>query len=291
MFPPSTTQSGDASIRATDNDAATARLSATQKQYLHDPFVKFLVPRAHLLPPRPPLINVGTYVRSAGIDTLPRHCQIVSLGSGSDTRFWRIAAQITTKKAMAIRRHKELISSLGDSSRVSLAQGGTALHSQRYHLLPADLRLPPSEVLEPMFSSSIEAAAQSSILDPSLPTLLLFECVLAYISPSASSRLLDWFIKFIQRSPTGVLGCVVYEMFVTSRFLNVGFTAARSLTLKEIRRAYIETSELERISKLEFLDEIEELDLILVHYAMSWELFLETSSTTWGAWGLTRKRE
>jgi [phosphatase 2A protein]-leucine-carboxy methyltransferase len=31
-----------------------------------------------------------------------------------------------------------------------------------------------------------------------------------------------------------------------SRFLNVGFTAARALTLKGIRRAYIETSELER---------------------------------------------
>lgn len=104
MFPPSATQSKDASIRATDNDAATARLSAAQKQYLDDPYVKYLVTRAHLLPPRPPLINVGTYVRSTGIDTLVdqwlqnsaaagQRCQIVSLGSGSDTRFWRIAAR------------------------------------------------------------------------------------------------------------------------------------------------------------------------------------------------------
>ena len=104
MFPPSATKSRDASIRATDNDAATARLSAVQKQYLDDPFVKHLVPRAHLVPPRPPLINVGTYIRSAGIDALVdqwlqnsatsgQRCQIVSLGSGSDTRFWRIAAR------------------------------------------------------------------------------------------------------------------------------------------------------------------------------------------------------
>jgi [phosphatase 2A protein]-leucine-carboxy methyltransferase len=93
-----------------------------------------------------------------------------------------------------------------------VAQGGTTLHSQKYHLLPADLRLPPSEILEPLLSSPIDPV-QGSILDPSLPTLLLFECVLAYISPSASSQLLDWFIKFIQSSPTGVLGCVVYEMF------------------------------------------------------------------------------
>ena len=93
-----------------------------------------------------------------------------------------------------------------------VAKGGTALHSQKYHLLPADLRLPPSEILEPMLFSPIEPTADS-ILDPSLPTLLLFECVLAYIFPSASSQLLDWFIKFIKNSPTGVLGCVVYEMF------------------------------------------------------------------------------
>lgn len=103
MFPPSKSgQDTDASIRLTDTDAALARLSAVQKGYLQDPFVKHLVPRAHLQPPRPPLINVGTYVRSSAIDKLVegwlllaehdnQKCQIVSLGAGSDTRFWRIA--------------------------------------------------------------------------------------------------------------------------------------------------------------------------------------------------------
>lgn len=104
MFPPSRAQANDAPIRSTDNDAAIARLSAVQKGYLSDPFIKYLVPRAHLVSPRPPLINIGTYVRSAAIDALVdqwielsakggRRCQIVSLGSGSDTRFWRIAAR------------------------------------------------------------------------------------------------------------------------------------------------------------------------------------------------------
>lgn len=104
MLPPSRAQAGDAPIRSTDNDAAVARLSAVQKGYLTDPYVKFLVPRSHLISPRPPLINIGTYVRSAGIDALVdqwlelsakagQRCQILSLGSGSDTRFWRIAAR------------------------------------------------------------------------------------------------------------------------------------------------------------------------------------------------------
>jgi len=92
----------DAPIRATDNDAAIARLSAVQRGYLTDPFIAVLVSRAHLQQPRPPLINIGTYLRARGIDHLldgwfrlsgERQVQIVSLGAGSDTRFWRLAVR------------------------------------------------------------------------------------------------------------------------------------------------------------------------------------------------------
>jgi len=97
-------QDPDAPIRQTDSDAVAARLSAVRKNYLDDPFVKCLVPRAQFQQPRPPLINIGTYVRTKGIDDLieewlsraeetGRQCQIVSLGAGSDTRFWRIAVR------------------------------------------------------------------------------------------------------------------------------------------------------------------------------------------------------
>lgn len=103
MFPPQARSTDDSAIRETDNDAALARLSAVQKRYLEDPYIRFLVPRAHLAPPRSPLINIGTYVRSSALDALihqwiqcsertGQECQIVSLGAGSDTRFWRIMA-------------------------------------------------------------------------------------------------------------------------------------------------------------------------------------------------------
>jgi O-methyltransferase involved in polyketide biosynthesis len=93
----------DAPIRSTDNDAAIARLSAVQKGYLVDRYIAPLVPRAHLHQPRSPLINIGTYLRARGIDDLlenwfrltgERKVQIVSLGAGSDTRFWRLAVGI-----------------------------------------------------------------------------------------------------------------------------------------------------------------------------------------------------
>lgn len=100
----------DAPVRATDNDAALARLSAVQKRYLTDPFITALVPRAHFQQPRPPLINNGTYLRAQGIDELVESwmrtalqsadggqaegkVQIVSLGAGSDTRFWRLTVR------------------------------------------------------------------------------------------------------------------------------------------------------------------------------------------------------
>lgn len=99
----------DAPVRATDNDAALARLSAVQKHYLADPYISALVPRAHFQQPRPPLINIGTYLRAQGIDELvenwmktagemadtdeEKKVQIVSLGAGSDTRFWRLAVR------------------------------------------------------------------------------------------------------------------------------------------------------------------------------------------------------
>ena len=114
MFPPrqldfsasrSEPHDSDAPIRATYNDATVARLSATQKRYLEDPYIAALVPRPYTQQPRPPLINIGTYLRGRGIDELVEQwlqlastagdgkVQIVSLGAGSDTRFWRLAVR------------------------------------------------------------------------------------------------------------------------------------------------------------------------------------------------------
>ncbi|KAF5393277.1 hypothetical protein D9757_000448 [Collybiopsis confluens] len=337
MLPPSH-QGGDAPIRLTDNDAALAKLSAVRLGYLSDPFIKHFVPRASFQPSRPPLINIGTFVRTVTIDDLVeqwiklsnkegKRCQIVSLGAGSDTRFWRLATgpqndglstyievdfpENTMKKAMAIKKSKDLSVILGSPIDVKL--GGTALSSPRYQLFPADLRQDPNISLK-----SLTTAPPP--LNPSLPTLLIFECVLVYMQPEESNCLLQWFQSYF--ASTGVLGTIVYEMFglgdsfgrvmvsnlkarnvslpgadpfpsyqsLPSRFLNLGYTTARALTLKEIRRSYVEPEELDRISKLEMLDEIEELDLVLEHYAITWGLSLTSSSMgTWSEWGLVKR--
>lgn len=333
----------DASIRATDNDAAVARLSAVQKGYLVDSFIAPLVPRAHLQQHRPPLINIGTYLRSRGIDDLldawfrlagGRKVQIVSLGAGSDTRFWRLAsgthagqlhkyieldfAEITSRKAMSIRKNKVLSAALGSPDTVSVGGGGTTLRSPVYNLFPVDLRTPPGVSLEPLLGSGDEP-----LLSPSLPTLLLFECVLAYMTPSSSNALIQWFVDYFGSPGGGLLGAVVYEMFkledsfgrvmltnlksrgvtlpgaeahpdiasLSRRFLDRGFTSARALTLREIRSAYIGPEERQRLSQLEMLDEVEELELVLDHYAISWGVRFPENWPREGrdVWGLVRK--
>jgi [phosphatase 2A protein]-leucine-carboxy methyltransferase len=109
------------------------------------------------------------------------------------------------------------------------ARGGTALHSPVYHLLPADLRLPPQGTLSALLSSPVSDPIDSSpsksrpLISTTLPTLLLFECVLVYMSPSASSALIQWFVDYFSGSSSSagtssndgcaILGGIVYEMF------------------------------------------------------------------------------
>lgn len=60
-------------------------------------------------------------------------------------------------------------------------KGGTSLRSPFYQLLPLDLRTSDLPTL------------LSSVLDPTLPTLLLAECVMVYLPPETNDSILNWF--------------------------------------------------------------------------------------------------
>jgi len=236
---------------------------------------------------------------------------------------------------MAIRKSKDLSTILGDTK---LVNGGTSLHAHVYNLLSADLRLPPSETLATLLTSpsSINHSNPPSsrpdpLLSPSLPTLLLFECVLVYMAPEASSSLIQWFVDYFANNnqKDAILGGIVYEMFglgdpfgrvmlnnlksrnvllpgaepypyessLPNRFLDHKFTTARALTLRDIRKSYIHPADSKRTSKLEMLDEVEELNLVLQHYAITWGVKLpkaedgSSMSAKWIEWGLEPSTE
>ena len=95
---------------------------------------------------------------------------------------------------------------------MSVENGGTTLHSAKYHLLPVDLRTPPPESIAPLLTSaSPSPSKEGPLLSPNLPTLLLFECVLVYVSSEASTALIQWFVDYFASS--SIVGTVVYEMF------------------------------------------------------------------------------
>ena len=109
-------RTGDDAIRSTDEDASASRASSVSLGYLQDPFASLFVRRVQR---RPPLINVGTFLRTWALDTLVARfldtvvgaglrAQIVSLGAGTDTRFFRLATADAAAQALALARYVEI---------------------------------------------------------------------------------------------------------------------------------------------------------------------------------------
>lgn len=85
-----------------------------------------------------------------------------------------------------------------------------------YNLLPVDLRTPPATSLAPLLTAAGGGKDDDGLLlSPTLPTLLLFECVLAYMTPTTSNALIRWFVDYFAAAgaAAGPLGGAVYEMF------------------------------------------------------------------------------
>ncbi len=80
----------------------------------------------------------------------------------------------------------------------TISQGGTSLSSNIYHLLPVDLRHDPSDSLPKHLLP---------LLDTSLPTLFLAECVFCYMQPEQSRSILRWFGERFD-----MCAGVIYEM-------------------------------------------------------------------------------
>ncbi|KAF3942194.1 hypothetical protein ABW19_dt0209577 [Dactylella cylindrospora] len=233
----------DRTVQQTDVDALVSRCSAVNTGYLSDPYAELFLEPAAPRDRRYPLINRGTYIRTTGIDKLVEKFlskpsrgmkQIISLGAGSDTRFFRIASsalsssdpqpllyhefdfpQVTIRKLQAIRRHKELSSIISrfaklnsqtpddpslDSIQIDMRTG--SLHSPNFHIHPIDLR-----TLKP-------GVPLLTTVDPNLPTLFISECCLIYLLPTEADDIFKWITSsFGQPSETqsNGVGIILYE--------------------------------------------------------------------------------
>ncbi|KAJ7397394.1 Leucine carboxyl methyltransferase 1 [Pitangus sulphuratus] len=237
-------------------------------------------PRALLNPPREP----GYYARVHGVSYLIKaflkrtecNCQIVNLGAGMDTLFWRLKGMPPVTGSVV--GYNE--AALPDSH---------SLDSSRYSIVGADLR----------FSSDLEEKLKKHNLDVHLPTLLVAECVLVYMTPQQSANLLKWaastfpvamFINYEQVNMTDRFGQIMIENLQRRQCNLAGVEVCRSLD-SQSRKEKLKTScgslvwymdskgrssggtmdkPLERIEALEFLDEKELFEQLMQHYCICW---------------------
>ncbi|OCT47256.1 Leucine carboxyl methyltransferase 1 [Cladophialophora carrionii] len=216
----------DAVVQSTDDDAAVSRQSAVDAGYLEDPFADLL----HTSGPvsrRLPLMNRGTYVRTTGIDRVvdkflssaqEGRKQIISLGAGSDTRFFRLKQkqrkldlvyheldfEANTRRKIAQMRSPAFAAAAKAQAGVDLraesvasSQEAAVLVTSDYLVHPQDLRLLPKK------------DGPLPGIDTALPTLIISECCLVYLPPDDADAVLRYFSNLFP--DTVPLAIVIYE--------------------------------------------------------------------------------
>ena len=302
-------------VIATGDDAATSKLSAVDLQYYTDIFIRHFV---HYTARRPPLINRGYYARVKAVTQLVTDfitaanadnvaCQIVSLGAGSDTTFFRLNAlaspiraskwfEIDFPSAMnrkaAIIQHNEPLASALTNVQYNIKEeqqetGVTVLDSDQFALISADM----SDV------SALTGLLERVHCDMSKPTLFLAECVLIYMPPTVSASIIEWsastftggcvFASYEQIHPhdpfgrvmmsnltargCSLLGLTAYPDIPSQRqrYTTAGYSEYVGWDMGRVYSEYLDRADVKRIERLELFDEFEEWNLIQSHYHIS----------------------
>ncbi|XP_053326824.1 leucine carboxyl methyltransferase 1 [Spea bombifrons] len=297
----------DEAVRGTCDDASICKRFAVSVGYWKDPYIQYFVRQAKER--KAPEINRGYYARVQGISQLLKtflrrtqcNCQIINLGAGLDTTFWVLKDEnllpvkyfevdfpaIVARKLYNIKSKPPLSKPIMEShSGESLLIDAHSLDSSRYSIIGGDLRNP----------KDLEEKLKKFGMDTELPTLLIAECVLVYMTPEQSSCLLKWatdtfstamFINYEQVNMGDRFGQIMVENLQRRQCNLAGVDSCQSLKsqMERMLRNGWETADawnmmivysnlpqgdVGRIERLEFLDEKELLDQLLLHYCICW---------------------
>uniref|UniRef100_K3X9P2 [phosphatase 2A protein]-leucine-carboxy methyltransferase n=1 Tax=Globisporangium ultimum (strain ATCC 200006 / CBS 805.95 / DAOM BR144) TaxID=431595 RepID=K3X9P2_GLOUD len=216
----------DHNVTETAFDAVKCKLSAVTQQYFADDFLHHFVKKPSR---RIPLIHRGYYLRHLAITQcvdlfLSNHSsrvQIVSLGAGFDTLFFRLMQQSRRDISFAevdcqgiVDAKKDIL--LNDATFAELftpdgknvtPDGGAAAvalqcsvdaQQSTYSLISCDLG----------DATRIKASLVAAGVDPSLPTLVIAECVVSYLDPTRGTELLQWLSEWFADATA-----VIYDPF------------------------------------------------------------------------------
>ncbi|CAI9537551.1 unnamed protein product [Staurois parvus] len=297
----------DEAVRGTCDDASICKRFAVSVGYWKDPYIQYFVRQAKER--KAPEINRGYYARVQGVGQLLRaflkrtecNCQVINLGAGLDTTFWRLKDEnllpkkyfevdfpaIVARKLYNIKSKPPLSKPIMETHNGdSLLIDAHSLDSSRYSIIGADLRN----------LKDMEEKLKKVGMDPQLPTLLVAECVLVYMTPEKSANLLRWaadtfptamFVNYEQVNMADRFGQIMVENLQRrqcnlagveacqslqsqiDRLLSNGWEAADALDMIRVYGS-LPQNDVARIEKLEFLDEKELLEQLLLHYCITW---------------------
>ncbi|KAL9835997.1 leucine carboxyl methyltransferase 1 isoform 1-T2 [Geothlypis trichas] len=297
----------DEAVRGTCEDASVCKRFAVSVGYWKDPYIQHFVRQAKER--KAPEINRGYYARVHGVSYLIKaflqktqcNSQIVNLGAGMDTLFWRLKDEnllprkyfevdfpmIVARKIHNIKSKPPLSKPIMEShSGDSLLIDSHSLDSSRYSIVGADLRS----------SSDLEEKLRKHSLDVHLPTLLVAECVLVYMTPQQSASLLKWaastfpvamvinyeqvnmrdrfgqiMIENLQRRHCTLAGVELCSSLDSQRerLLGSGWDNAHAVDMMKVY-SFLPQADVKRIEALEFLDEKELFEQLMQHYCICW---------------------
>ena len=202
---------------------------------------------------------------------------------------------VTMRKLNCIRRRPELLQLLmqdGEEQEIRFSQ--SELHASDYHLITADLR--SAAASEHAAQTLKDKLMKDCNLDPDVVTIFLSECVLVYMEVTQSAALLQllsscfdrcFHINYeqvnlndrfgqimsdnLRQMHADLLGLDACQSIETQekRFTNHGFDEAKSWDMNHIYNKFLPRPEIERIEKIEFLDERNLLEQLLSHYCIT----------------------
>ncbi|XP_059175408.1 tRNA wybutosine-synthesizing protein 4-like [Physella acuta] len=302
----------ETAVQGTNDSSIVSKCSTSSCGYFNDPFLHFFVSK---LSRRAPLIHRGYYIRAVAFDRIVKNFlevfgkdsrkQIISLGCGFDSTYFRLKAsghlkntifceidfpEVVKRKCLLIDHTDELLA-LIEKNSAQPCSPHIELSCSDYHLLGVDLTQ----------LNTLEAALKICGVNFDVPTLLLSECVLTYMTRRCSTELVKWasetfeqavFGMYEQINPDDAFGLFMQHHFHSigsplkcinafptlesqlKRFLNTGWVWCEAFDMNTFYYQFVPAEEKRRIECLETFDEYEELNLKYSHY------FILTASTT-----------
>lgn len=298
-------------VQATAHEALSRKLHAVRKHYYADPFVGFFETDHTLV--NSPLMNRGFWVRVRAVENVIRvfsqlhggaPIQVVSLGSGMDTLFFRWAATgklgTTPETAVPVSVARFLEVDLPDIchdkelvvQRTPELQELIAKHPGVYHAVPGDMAHVGRTV------ELLRSALDTSEAAP--PTLFLAECVFTYFPAAASTELMAacaglfqnvkggpdvMFFTYDAMQPSDRFGKMMLENLHqrglelpgvtdlptldahTKRAQGIGFPTVAAWDMKALHMQ-VPPAVRAHLDKLEMIDDWDEWNLVMTHYCV-----------------------